>query len=77
MYLKFCKKWAHTSIFIICNNLKNNDIANNVLESHFEDEIANVASSLQMFIEVIDSQITILIEIVDNWLALMIKVEEN
>jgi hypothetical protein len=36
------------------------------LESHFEDEIANVASSLQMFIEVIDSQITILIEIVDN-----------
>jgi len=27
-----------------------NDIATNVLESDFEDEIANVASSLQMFI---------------------------
>jgi hypothetical protein len=51
---------------MICNNLKNNNIPTNVLESYFEDEIANVASSLQMFIEVINSQITILIEIVDN-----------
>jgi hypothetical protein len=66
MYLKFCKKCTHASIFIICNNLKNNNIATNVLESNFEDEIANVASSLQMFSEVIKSQITILIEIVDN-----------
>jgi hypothetical protein len=36
------------------------------LESHFEDEIANVVSSLQMFIEVINNQIIILIEIADN-----------
>jgi hypothetical protein len=44
-----------------------NDIATNVLESNFEDEIANVASSLQMFIQFIKSQITILIEIVDKF----------
>jgi hypothetical protein len=48
-----------------------------VFESDFEDEIANVASSLQMFIQVIKSQITILIELVDNWIAFMIKVERN